>query len=428
MAADSAVLDSASQGKQGRNPISRKQIESIFSRSVAVFGIVFGAQTLPAILDQAPQAHPVWLQTFVAAFYLSLIVALVASLLQRWVRTAFITVALVFFAGLVTWPFAVTDVTKTTSDNHWLYYLITVATAAAAVGLSTRLATIYLFVIPTVYGVIRVTPAGGNVGWELSALDAIYGIILGGAIMILCTMLRQAATSVDRAQAAALDRYAHAVRQHATEVERVQVDSIVHDSVLTTLLSAARAFTPEARELAATMAENAIGHLRVAALVGPDDGSTVTLAALAERISASAEEMNGTFELRTQDVEHQSIPTHPAEAVYSAAVQAMINSLQHAGSTGDVTRWLTIRGLSPSGIEVQIGDTGEGFSLADVPTARLGVRVSIVERVANAGGVAEIDSVPGEGTVITVRWPSPEGRTGRDLDRELLDEIGEEVP
>jgi len=33
--------------------------------------------------------------------------------------------------------------------------------------------------------------------------------------------------------------------QHATEVERVQVDSIVHDSVLTTLLSAAAADTVE---------------------------------------------------------------------------------------------------------------------------------------------------------------------------------------
>ncbi len=39
------------------------------------------------------------------------------------------------------------------------------------------------------------------------------------------------------------------------------------------------------------------------------------------------------------------------------------------------------------------------------PTSGLGLRVSIVERVANAGGQAEIDSAPGEGTVVTIRWP-----------------------
>ena len=83
---------------------------------------------------------------------------------------------------------------------------------------------------------------------------------------------------MDAAQATALDRYSHAVRQHALEVERVQVDSIVHDSVLTTLLSAARAYTPEAKELAARMAGAAIGHLRDAALVSPDDSSTVSSA------------------------------------------------------------------------------------------------------------------------------------------------------
>ena len=89
------------------------------------------------------------------------------------------------------------------------------------------------------------------------------------------SMLRGAATQVDRAQQTALERYSHAVRQHAIEAERVQVDAIVHDSVLTTLLSAARAYTPEAKELAATMAGNAIGHLREAVAVAPDSDAMV---------------------------------------------------------------------------------------------------------------------------------------------------------
>jgi signal transduction histidine kinase len=80
--------------------------------------------------------------------------------------------------------------------------------------------------------------------------------------------------------------------------------------------------------------------------------------------------------------------------------------VQHAGEAPRVKRWITVRGLQPLGIEVEIGDTGAGFAAWDVPTERIGVRVSILERVAHAGGRAEIDSAPGEGTVVTIRWPA----------------------
>ena len=97
--------------------------------------------------------------------------------------------------------------------------------------------------------------------------------------------------SVRVPQYMALERYSHAVRQHAIEAERVQVDAIVHDSVLTTLLSAARADTPEAKELAATMAGNAIGHLRDAVAVAPDTDAQVPAVVLFGRISEAAATM-----------------------------------------------------------------------------------------------------------------------------------------
>jgi len=233
-------------------------------------------------------------------------------------------------------------------------------------------------------------------------------VILGGAIIIILTMLRQAASSVDNAQATALDRYAHAVRQHATEVERVQVDSIVHDSVLTTLISAARAFTPQAQHLAATMATNTIGYLRDAAAASPDDGSMVRLTSLAERITETVNGYSGVFELRARSVGTRSIPAQAAEALYSAAAQAMVNSSRHAGDTG-VTRWVAFRSVAPGGIEIIVGDTGRGFSVADIPEERIGVRISIIERLANAGGRAVIQSAPDEGTLVSLRWPNPAG-------------------
>ena len=65
-----------------------------------------------------------------------------------------------------------------------------------------------------------------------------------------------------------------------------------------------------------------------------------------------------------------------------------------------------------SGLDIEIGDTGVGFDLDAVPQGRIGLRISIVERVTNAGGSANIVSRPGEGTVISIRWPDPDTADG----------------
>ncbi|GAA1226043.1 sensor histidine kinase [Rhodoglobus aureus] len=407
--------------KQPRNPISRKEVERVISRSVAVIGFVFGAQTVPWLLSQAHEAQELWLWVVVPALFGLLILVVILSFSNRWVRGVHGTFAVVYFLALLSWPFAVIPGVEIFSGIHWLNYLITVGTAMAAIAFGRVLATIYLFAAPLVYLIVRLLPIGGDAPWQLALLEAFYALILGSAIMIIVTMLRQAASNVDNAQATALLRYGNAVRQHATEVERVQVDSIVHDSVLTTLISASRAYLPEAQRLGAVMAGNAIVHLKEAASTSPDDISTVQATELAQRVITSAELLASNFQLSVRSVGARSLPAVAAEAVHSAAVQAMVNSLQHAGGT-DIERSVEVRGLEGNGIEILVTDTGRGFDLDRVPQERLGVRVSIVERVANAGGRTAIASIPGACTEVCIRWPH-----GNENDEPLnLEDIGEE--
>lgn len=399
------LLAAAPAVKQPRNPISRKRVETVLSRSVAWFGFVFGAQTLLALPSQWSIGDPVWTVTVVAALYGTLLVALFCSTIKWFVVGSHRLFAIVYVAALVSWPFFLADPSVTQSGNHWLYQLTTVATAMAAIGLSVRGALTYLFVVPAIYGVIRVTPWGGGARWELGLFDAVYAIILGGAILVIVAMVRAAATSVDEAQGTALDRYSRAVRQHATEVERVHVDSIVHDSVLTTLLTAARAESPEQQRLSAQMATNAIRHLQEAALVSPDDGTTVRFRQLADRIVTAGRGMQPPFTVRVRSLDTRVLPSAQAEALYSAAVQAMVNSVQHAGGA-DVRRWLKVTGHHGGSVEIEVGDAGLGFDVDTVPHERLGVRRSIIERTINAGGHAEVRSSPGKGTVVVLTWPA----------------------
>lgn len=402
---DAGTGVSTDSGKPQRSPLSRRQVDTVVSRSVAWFGIVFGLQALPSLFAQYSLGQPLWSAIAVSVMFGSLIVALLCSTIKRWVVGSHRLVSFVYVVVLVSWPFFLADPSVPQQGDHWLYQLTTVATATAAIGFRARGAMAYLVIVPLIYGIIRATPQGGGGPWELGLFNAVYAIILGGAVLVIVVMTRSAASSVDDAQGAALDRYARAVRQHAIEVERVQVDSIVHDSVLTTLLSAARAETPEQKALAATMASNAMRYLNEAARVSPDDGTTVRFRQLADRIVTAARQMPLPFALRVRALDTRVIPAAQAEALYSAAVQAMMNSVQHGGS-GDVRRWLTVLGAPGGAVQIEVGDSGIGFDIDSVPDERLGVRRSIIERTTNAGGHAEVRSTKGRGTVVVLSWPA----------------------
>ncbi|MCS0499501.1 sensor histidine kinase [Protaetiibacter mangrovi] len=399
-----AGLASVPRGRVVRNPLSLVRVTTAIARTAAGFGVAFMIQSIPAMIDQLPNMNPVWSIVMVGALVASLAVTVIVSAADRWLRAGHVAFAAIYLVALVSWPFAVVDPAEAPSpDSYWLYYTLTIATAMATVGLGIRLATAYVVVVPLIYGVVRLTPPGGGVTITQAVLDSVYAIILGGAITIITAILRGAASSVDRAQATALERYGHAVRQHAIEAERVQVDAIVHDSVLTTLLSAARAESGEAKELAARMAGNAIGHLRDAVSDAPSGDAEISVAALANRIADAAAALSEPVEVDSDGVRPGRVPVAVAEAMYSAAVQAMVNSLQHAGA--GVRRWAIVRG-GDEDLVVEVGDRGSGFDRDAVPNERLGVRVSILERVASVGGAAAIDTAPGAGTVVSLHWPA----------------------
>lgn len=407
---------SAVPGQHAR-PTSRTRVEVVASRSVAFGGLLFAAQTFPVMLGQIPLLQPSWSWFYNAIIFGGLLLGFMASIFRRFVRSANTVIAAAFLVAMATWPLAVLDPDAVEGERPWLWFLCTIATAAAAMAFTRWWAAVYLLVTPAVYGIVRLTPSGGAAPWDLAALDTVYAILLGGAVLVIVTLLRDAAASSDAAQATALARYAHAVRQHATEVERVQVDSLVHDSVLTTLISAARAFSPEAMALSARMARDAIGHLEAAATT-PDAESLVLVRVeeVAERIAQAAAALSSSFTIRVADVGAGTVSSRVAEALQYAATQAMTNSLQHAGSSETIRRWLRVVGVGADGLDIEIGDTGAGFEVDAVPPGRIGLRISIVERVTNAGGEAIVVSHPGEGAVVQLRWPAP-GPLGEGVPR-----------
>ncbi|WP_336698881.1 hypothetical protein [Curtobacterium sp. USHLN213] len=395
----------ADPARSVRASITQASVERAFAILLAVAALGFGATTVPAVLSQLPYLDPVWGPVVALALAASFLFVGASVFARRLAQIAQIVCALVFLVALVTWPLTVQE--PIPSDQApWPWWLCTVGSTAAAMGFAPWRASVYTALVPAVYVAIRFTPLGGDAGVG-ALLNGFYTAILSGAALIIVIVLRRAAAAVDAAQATAVRRYSHAIREHATEVERVQVDAIVHDSVLTTLLSAARADTRDAEMLAARMARNAIDHLEAAAADGPGDAPPVSLVDLRTRISDAVGALAAPVRVDRGHVGSIRVPAIVADAVASAAVQAAVNSVQHAGPA-EVDRWIVVEQRG-AGVHVEVGDDGAGFDIAGIPAERLGVRRSIVERVVAAGGAAEIVTAPGAGTRVLLDWAPAAG-------------------
>jgi hypothetical protein len=120
-----------------------------------------------------------------------------------------------------------------------------------------------------------------------------------------------------------------------------------------------------------------------------------------------------------------AVPVPVAVAIAFAVREALANVASHAG-TGEA--WVEIcpvaadgndsvpagAGLvagapetGPEGIRVTVRDAGAGFDPGQVDPSRLGLRRSIVERLADWGGRALIRSSPGAGTEVILCWAPP---------------------
>jgi signal transduction histidine kinase len=392
----------------------------VLSRSTAVIGVLFALQAAPLAFEQW-QNHNLQGATVVAgALLLALLLMVITAILQRGVRPGMAVMPIVYLLALLAWQPLMVDPQLILAGTPWLWYLCTVATSAAALAWNPVLAGVYTLITPAAFGVLRTLPSGGDASVLLATLDTLYAILLGLVVLVIIALLRQSAASVDEAQARALSRYSTAVRQHARDVERVEVDSLVHDNVLATLLAAAGASTPQTTALAATMASQSIERLGVAVNPAPEP-EMVSLATLQERFRDFLDTLSAPVIFHEAKDLSLLLPTDVADALFAATVQAVVNSVQHAApsasapfsdriaaANGDLQRTVTLRAVPHGGVRIEVSDQGQGFTLDEVPEERIGLRVSIRERVAAVGGHARVLTAPGQGTVVTLLWNAKE--------------------
>ena len=330
--------------------------------------------------------------------FVPLVAMIVACAFGRGVRATAAVFALLYVVALIAWPL----VARPSGEQPWIFYLVNVAVVAALLVFPLRVQVIWAFALPLVYGAVRLVEGEfAREFWITTAFDVSFTVILSAVLVSLVWMFRSVAAGVDDVRGRAVASYASAAAAVAAEEERIAVAALMHDSVLAALIAAERADTPRARNLAVGMSREALTRLAnteaTVAEEGNDDpvGTAQIVLELRRALSefgadAVVEERGGVG----------LIPGRAARALVLAARQAIGNALTHAHGRG---MHLIAEGHGDEGMTVTVLDAGPGFDPDAIGEDRLGIRASILARMAAVAGVAEIES-DATGTTVRLSW------------------------
>jgi putative signal transduction histidine kinase len=225
-------------------------------------------------------------------------------------------------------------------------------------------------------------------------LDMATNLATIGALTWLLRLAETSDASGARQRAQAVEL---AARQASTQAQH-EANSFIHDHILSALIAVANGL-PD-REALRDSARQALDSLSTeTAVVTPVTASTL-LNDVAGRVGVMAGDIRTDVLLAR---EHE-IPPEVAQAITEATLEAVRNSLRHAGNKDTpVMRTVTLTS-DTCGVTIEVNDNGRGFDPAVAGRGRHGVSGSIIARMYDVGGRATVDSAPGEGACITLRW------------------------
>lgn len=275
--------------------------------------------------------------------------------------------------------------------------------------------------VPVAFAVLQVLPFR----WAVACVVAMTGLLTAAWLRIsdgfdlvqvagpigvaLVTVLAYRALDLESRARQALEQRTGAL------AERTRLSREIHDSVgqglssINLLLQAAeQAWDNQpstARQhvhTAAATARDGIDEVRrVVRDLAPDDDAGLTLPAELRKVASQAA-AGIPVEVRV-DGEATVIPGPVAAALVRTARGALANVREHAGA-GRVALTLTYH---PTEVVLDVRDDGCGFDPDQVRVS--GVRgrglTGITARAQELSGQAEIESAPGEGTTVSVRFP-----------------------
>lgn len=409
------------------------RIQRILSTAFGIGALLFGTLTWGPIRQQTG-SFALWWTVMAMALNFALPASL-AVFAHRAGPATLRALASIVAAGyavsvLTIWPGIGFGHLPPGSGTPWLLEVTAIGTSAAALAWRP-------WAVWTYTGAIAVMIVGNRVlcegrGFlELGSEDALYTLLFSAILSSLVLVALGAGRSLDRATYSARVEAAEAATLRARQRERSRMEALMHDSILSTLLTAghegeafrdaavrqARRALTDLHELTDPASEAA--DLEAEPFVWLLQGTTTEIAPDAffefDSRSLLAPEREeepvtaGALAMLTRPAPQRirPIPRAVADALSEALGEALRNSVRHAGKPGGTNRAVHLQ-LTEHVVRISVLDDGPGFDPDAVPSRRLGIQISISGRLDQLeGGSAIVRSRPGVGTTVVLEWRRP---------------------
>lgn len=373
-----------------------ERVTRTMSLALGVGGATFTALSLRPFADQLPWVHPLWSFGVAAGVLLPPLAMAVLSPFApvRVLRTLAGVCAASYLVGLLTLvPALPSGSMPWDIGAPWLFGVSVIPTAASAVAWRPAVAWPFVLLCNVVLGLDRTLAAPFPIP-GLAFQDALHTFLFNAVFAALAFATYRAGRVLDATADVATSETRAVAAAEARTRERTRVEALLHDTVLVALLASARG-----QSRAGEQAASALAQLADVEQDARDDLPAVDwvwrLQALTTDLAPDARFSHET------GADPAPVPAEVGQAVLEATAEALRNSVQHAGPAA---RAVHAR-VDGSQVAVTVLDDGAGFDPAAIRAGRLGVSVSILDRMRSLpGGRAVVVSRPGVGTRVSIGW------------------------
>ena len=314
--------------------------------------------------------------------------------------SAYRVIVIMTFISLATWGLQLGDGSLSPGDQPWIWWGVGIAGIAAIGGFPIVVTGLILAALPVAWFFIQISEIGIPGDTFVAAKDAAFTFLFSSVICSFVAVVRYEAAKVDAANQQAGLAAIELAKADAVVRELDRIDALVHDSVLTTLIVAAGANSAEQEKEAELLAKAAIAKLQNAAS-DANLNESISITSLFSALEFAIKRQSESVAVEIESPNDFTVPGEVAAAVTESTLQALSNSLNHAGK--NVERKVFLKG-SKAGIKIVVKDDGRGFRPSRVPKNRLGLKLSIIGRMKSVDGRVFIDSKPGMGTNLIIEW------------------------
>ncbi len=383
---------------------ARDRIRRTLLLAVGLGAVVFGALLASGpsgFLTQMGQLHDPYaaLTVVVGVVLPALLIVLHRVLPQRTLLIYAGATSIAFLILEAIWPLFMREPLLADDATPWMQGINAVHATMAAIVWPRIVGWVYPLALGPIVAVIQVQVRDDAAIAAL--LDGLGAIIFSLIVCGVSIAMIRAGRMQDAAALRARDQAALEASRNTRELEQARINGIVHDDVMSVLLAASREDPPAELQERARHALSRVASLESGGTEHQDYDLHEFVAVIRATVSATAPDLPVSYSVQ----DHGTIAASTAAAFAEATGEAVRNVLRHAGEAAAAHVSIA---AGPTNARIVIRDTGAGFDPTRVADRRLGIRVSIEQRMASVlGGEAAIASTPGRGTTVTLTWTAP---------------------